>query len=194
MTWKEFVYRLVCDYCNDKGSRTFNLEEFYTANKTAVENFRKETNQHPAPKVRQQLQFLRDDGLITFLDKRGTYTLRGVDILKDELPDEKIVEVVRAQPPERKEYLLETFARNRGWVREAKEKFGTCCMFHNCENSFKKEDGTRYIEVHHIIPLFQGGEDAVENLGSDMRSSPQNGALRQSGNPQGCKALSSRKK
>jgi 5-methylcytosine-specific restriction protein A len=33
-----------------------------------------------------------------------------------------------------------------------------------CANTFKKPDGSPYIEVHHIIPLYEGGEDAIWNL------------------------------
>lgn len=31
MTWKQFIYQLVLDYCNTEGSRTFTLREFYDA-------------------------------------------------------------------------------------------------------------------------------------------------------------------
>ena len=31
-------------------------------------------------------------------------------------------------------------------------------------NTFLKEDGSRYIEVHHIVPLHCGGEDGIWNL------------------------------
>lgn len=162
MTWKEFVYRLVLEYCDRNGKRTFTLRDFFAAHEKEFNKF-KPSNRHPLPKVRQQLQFLRDDGLIQFRDGRGTYTLKGVDILKGEVEDEKIQEVSR-EAPEKREYLIETYARNRGWVKEAKETFGLYCLYPKCLNTFNKPNNEPYIEVHHIISLCDGGEDAVWNL------------------------------
>jgi len=162
MTWKEFVYRLVIEFCNERGKRTFTLREFFPAYEKEFRQF-KPQNRYPLPKVRQQLQFLRDDGMVQFIDRRGTYTLRGVELLKGEVEDEKIQEVSK-QAPEKREYLIETFARNRGWVREAKEKFGEYCLYPRCSNTFNKPNNKPYIEVHHIISLCDGGEDAIWNL------------------------------
>lgn len=162
ITWKKFVYQCVIDLCNQRGKRTFSLQELWQSFQLAFENFSKD-NHNVEAKVRQQLQFLRDDGLLSFLDQRGSYTLRGVEVLQDELEDDKILEVSRAAPTKR-EYLIETFARNKGWVAEAKNRFGVYCMCPNCKNTFVKPDGVPYIEVHHIIPMAEGGEDGLWNL------------------------------
>lgn len=162
MTWKEYVYHLVVEFCNERGKRTFTLQEFYFAHENDFKKF-KPNNHYLLPKVRQQLQFLRNDGLIQFLDGRGTYTLKGIELLKGEVEDEKVQEI-SVQSPERREYLIETYARNRGWVREAKEKFGLYCLYPKCANTFKKPNNEPYIEVHHIISLCDGGEDAIWNL------------------------------
>lgn len=162
MTWKEFVIQCVRELCDEAGKRTFTLQELWGEFGTAFEKFSTENNNVQA-KVRQQLQFLRDDGLLSFLDQRGTYTLRGVEILKGEVEDENVIEVSRSEPLKR-EYLIETFARNRGWVAEAKNRFGVYCMCSDCRNSFNKPDGTPYIEVHHIVPMSEGGEDGLWNL------------------------------
>ena len=162
MTWKEYTYRLICEFCNDKGSRTFTLHDFFKKNEQAFIQF-KPLNNNTLPKVRQQLQYLRDDGMISFEDNRGTYTLRGVEILENEIDEDKIKDVSKSVP-EKREYLIEIFARNRGWVEEAKRAFGSYCMLKNCNNTFIKEDGSPYIEVHHIIPLHRGGEDGIWNL------------------------------
>lgn len=162
MTWKDFVYQCVVDLCNQSGKRTFTLQELWQSFQSVFEGF-SESNNNAQAKVRQQLQFLRDDNLLSFLDQRGTYTLKGVELLKDEVEDEKVVEISRAEP-QRREYLIETFARNRGWVAEAKNRFGVYCMSQDCKNTFNKPDGTPYIEVHHIIPMADGGEDGLWNL------------------------------
>lgn len=162
MTWKEFVYNAVVDYCNKKGKRTFTLRDFFATYKKVFCQFRPE-NRNVFAKVRQQLQFLRDDGLLSFIDGRGTYTLRGIELLRGEVEDEKIQEISK-QAPEKREYLIETFARNRGWVREAKETLGEYCLYPQCSNTFNKPNNKPYIEVHHIISLCDGGEDAIWNL------------------------------
>ena len=162
LTWKDFIYNLIVDYCNERGNRTFTLQEFQEANFQRITDFRP-LAATPFNTLRRVLQELRDDSLISFLDNTGTYTLRGVEMLKGEIEDENLVEI-KVGSPEKKEYLIETYVRNIGWANEAKEKFGLYCMCHRCANTFVKDDGIPYIEVHHIIPLCKGGEDGIWNL------------------------------
>lgn len=161
-TWKDFTKELVLSYCNDRGSRTFTLQELQKAKELEIINF-SDNNKHPFDKIRQQLQFLRDDGTLEFKDNHGTYTLQKPEVLIGELQEESI-QFIHEKEPSKREYTREIFARDRGWVKEAKQKFGCYCLHPNCINTFKKQDGLPYIEVHHIIPLFEKGEDAVWNL------------------------------
>lgn len=162
MLWKEFVYKQVIEFCESLGSRTFSLQNFLDSRISRFKDFRP-NNQHVEAKVRQQLQFLRNDGLITFLDNSGHYTLRGIELLKSELEEAKSIDLTK-EVPEKKEYIIETYVRNVSWARQAKEIFGDFCLFKKCTNTFLRDDGTRYIEVHHIIPLCRGGEDGLWNL------------------------------
>lgn len=162
MTWKDLVYRQIIDFCNRIGSRTFSLQEFYKYNERLFIEF-KPNNSNREAKVRQQLQFLRDDNLITFVDNSGHYTLRGIDLLDGEKEEIKTIDITH-ELPEKREYLLETYVRNISWAKHAKKEFGQYCMFEECKNTFLREDKTPYIEVHHIIPLFKGGEDGLWNL------------------------------
>jgi predicted HNH restriction endonuclease len=165
MKWKEFIYQLIVDYCNERGSRTFTLKEFNDENKKAIQKFAdtgKLTNT-PFDTVRRVLQELRTAELLHFVDNSGTYTLRNVPVLKGEVEDDKIAEVLLASPNKR-EYLIETYARNKGWVKQAKEIFDLYCLYQKCSNTFIKENGESYIEVHHIIPLCDDGEDGIWNL------------------------------
>lgn len=161
--WKDFTRELVTDYCNERGSRTFTLQELQRAKEAEIIAF-SDANNTPFDKLRQQLQLLRNDGIVTFVDNRGTYTLREPVILNGELSEGASLVFDHEKEPNKKEYIRETFARDRGWVKEAKDKFGYYCLHPNCKNTFNKNDGIPYIEVHHIIPLFEGGEDAVWNL------------------------------
>ncbi len=162
MTWKEFVYQQIIEYCNRIGSRTFSLQKFYTDKEDIFRAF-KPQNYHRLAKVRQQLQFLRDDKLITFLDNSGHYTLRGIDLLEAEKQEITTIDISK-ETPEKREYIVETYVRNVAWAFKARELFGYYCMFENCSNTFQREDGTTYIEVHHIIPLCKAGEDGLWNL------------------------------
>ncbi len=90
--------------------------------------------------------------------------MRGVEILNGEVEENSIGLISATSDPEKKEYIVETHARNRGWVKQAKQTLGWYCLYPGCSNSFTKEDGMPYIEVHHIIPLYQGGDDGIWNL------------------------------
>ncbi|MFA7236211.1 MAG: HNH endonuclease [Phycisphaeraceae bacterium] len=59
--------------------------------------------------------------------------------------------------PIRKEMVIEAFDRNARWAREAKETFGTKCMIPGCKFQLTKINGDKYIEVHHIKPMCEGG-------------------------------------
>ena len=162
MNWKEFVYRQVVFHCNEMGSRTFGLQDFLADRLQVFREFRP-TNRHIEEKVRQQLQYLRDDGLVTFLDNSGHYTLRGVEFLDAERQEAGTIDLTR-EVPEKREYLIETYVRNVTWARKARELYGDYCILGRCTNTFLREDGVPYIEVHHIIPLCLGGEDGLWNL------------------------------
>jgi predicted HNH restriction endonuclease len=162
MTWKDFVYQNVIEHCNKAGSRTFSLQELLNERIDAFKLFRP-NNKHVEAKIRQQLQFLRDGNLITFLDNSGHYTLRGIDLLKPEAEETKTIDLTK-EAPKKREYLVEVYVRHVAWARKAREAFGDLCIYNCCSNTFFREDGTRYIEVHHIIPLYKGGEEGLWNL------------------------------
>ncbi len=161
-TWKEFVRQQVVDFCNEQGSRTFSMDDFYSSKEQPIHDFNPD-NKHRREKVRQQLQILRDEGFITFLGNRGNYTLRGIEMLASEIEETKTIDLTR-ETPQRREHLIETYVRSTGWAKRAREAFGHDCMFKKCDNGFLKQDGTPYIEVHHILPMCDGGENALWNL------------------------------
>ncbi len=165
MTWKQAVLQLVTQFCDKHGSRSFSLAEFSTFSETVLVTLFPANNNREA-KIRQTLQFLRDDGLISFKDGRGNYTLLGETILASEVEPEAVA-LLRAFNGEaqKREYLIEIYARNKGLVKTARELFDFRCACFGCSNSFLKDDGkTLYCEVHHITPFCEGGEDILENL------------------------------
>ncbi|MCY4042249.1 MAG: HNH endonuclease [Candidatus Dadabacteria bacterium] len=164
MTWREFVYKLITQHCAKTGSQRFTLKEFQKENEIEIAGF-SDVSKTPIATVRRVLQELRNAGLLVF-EGGGNYVFRTQDlfVLDAGADDENLVEIVKSHPPEKREYVCEVFVRDVAWVKEAKEVFGFRCLFHQCENSFVKEDGTPYIEVHHINPLSEGGEHGIKNL------------------------------
>lgn len=164
LTWKSFTAQIIRQFCEEKGARTFRLAELYAFAEKALQlGF--PHNHHSEAKLRQTLQFLRDDGILTFVDGRGTYTWRGAELLKGEVKTAAVPLIQNFKgAPHKREYLVEVYARNQGWVKSARKIYGTNCLCAGCSNSFVKENGAPYCEVHHIVPLCDGGEDAVWNL------------------------------
>lgn len=161
MDQRQKLKELVIRYCNEKGSRTFSMKGLnQTYGNYANIGIGGKT---PQASVRRLLQELREDDFITFLDNSGNYTLRGIDLLESEKQELKNIDISREEPIKR-EYLIETYVRKTKWAREAREVLGTYCLFNKCKNTFLEESGTPYIEVHHIVPLCEGGEDGIWNL------------------------------
>lgn len=65
--------------------------------------------------------------------------------------------------PEIKEATRQTRVRNQKAVRILKGLYGECQISGN-KFVFEKSDGMPYLEVHHLIPLGEGGADAPANL------------------------------
>ena len=155
---RELAVFLARSHCNKKGIRTFSSADLLSA----WENNRRNAG---LPSLENALRELSVDAkILTHNQTRGAYTLR-TDLLENET--ESAIAQIAASPgihPEKREYLVEVYARDRGWVRAAKRIFGEYCMVEKCANTFIKEDGSRYIEAHHIVPLCEGGEEGIWNL------------------------------
>jgi 5-methylcytosine-specific restriction protein A len=69
-----------------------------------------------------------------------------------------------AKKPETIQVVTTTFKRNSDVVAEVLERASGYCEACDKEAPFiRATDGTPYLEVHHIIPLAENGEDTVEN-------------------------------
>jgi type II restriction enzyme len=69
LSWKTEVRRCVQKH----GKREFTLHDIYAYKYDLAEIFPR--NQNVEAKIRQQLQFLRDDGFLEFIDNEGSYRL-----------------------------------------------------------------------------------------------------------------------
>ena len=59
--------------------------------------------------------------------------------------------------------VIETFERNRKAVRDLKRLYKTCQVTGD-DFVFSKANGEPYLEVHHLVPLGEGGSDDPANL------------------------------
>lgn len=157
---RDRLHEEIIRVCDRIGRRTFTLPELYrlcSYKKLITIASDKEAL------VRRLLGELVDDGRIFSNEERGRYTLLNRPVLKGELEDESIQDAVK--DPNEQEYLTETQTHSRAWwKRQAKKKLGYHCIYRDCGNTFTKKNKQPYIEVHHIIPLCEGGEDALDNL------------------------------
>lgn len=162
VTWKELTMQLIVDYCINTCSQTFHLREFY---KQYAADFAVEfpTNKHRVEKVRQTLQYLRNDGFIDFVDDHGTYSLHELGLPAANLGCISATHVLPFEKGAR-EYFVEIRARNKGWVRLAREVYGDYCLIPHCQNTFLTVRGRHYIEVHHVTALSDEGDEGIENL------------------------------
>lgn len=69
--------------------------------------------------------------------------------------DDDVLEVLN--DPIRREILIEAFERKATWAKLARRLYGFDCMIPGCSFELIKENGERYIEVHHVEPMFEGG-------------------------------------
>ena len=98
------------------------------------------------------------------------------DVLTAELQEQVIK--ARADFPENRRQRLETapkkpsvvqvtraeFRRNGDVVAEVMIRAIGVCEECGCNAPFfRASDGTQYLEIHHILPLSEGGDDTVEN-------------------------------
>ncbi len=188
LTQRQQVLERILKYCDEIGSRTFTAQDFYRDcldDLVAQYNWQSKT---PDANFRRITQELRDEGFLHFSDDgRGIYslTISSIDLLKHEreaieeaglgdlLSPDKLEDTQaslgQTKPtiqtiPEKREYFIETYVRNKGWVKKARDFYGSKCMMADCKNAFKKANGLFYIEVHHIIPMAEFGAEDLSNL------------------------------
>ena len=75
MNWRDLVLDCVQDLCYKKKSREFNLSEIYRYESKMSGYY--PDNDHIEEKIRQQLQVLRDENVLIFIDDNGNYKYIG---------------------------------------------------------------------------------------------------------------------
>jgi len=66
--------------------------------------------------------------------------------------------------PEKEERTVNVYPRNNSLRTYIKKRSSYSCEMPNCNYvGFEKSDGEKYVEVHHVQSLSEGGEDRIEN-------------------------------
>ena len=66
--------------------------------------------------------------------------------------------------PQQVQQIVNTYPRNNTLKNYIKRRSSYSCEMPNCNyQGFHKDNREQYIEVHHIIPLSEGGEDSIWN-------------------------------
>lgn len=66
--------------------------------------------------------------------------------------------------PERIQIISQGFRRNPDVIAKVLRRAGGVCEGCGCEAPFlRRHDGSPYLEVHHRVPLSEGGEDTLQN-------------------------------
>jgi len=155
--WLDSVRNELERYRAERGDPVIALEELYAFSERRLAA-RFPENDHVRAKIRQQLQRLRDEGEIEFLDERGAYRIT------EEMSD------VETEEPESEADLTDDGAgftesrrrtRDDGFSGRVREAYGDTCAF--CGRSRETPTGAPEVEAAHIYPKREGGADEVEN-------------------------------
>ncbi len=66
--------------------------------------------------------------------------------------------------PQQVQQTIYTYSRNNTLKNYVKRRSDYSCEMPSCNyQGFQKENGERYIEIHHVIPLSERGEDSINN-------------------------------
>jgi len=90
ITWVEFIYNLIVNFCEKNSDNVFTLKDFFNENYEIIQKSKPNNNNIKA-KVRQQLQILRDDNLLEFVNNKGTYFLKNIDLKKSNILKDNVI-------------------------------------------------------------------------------------------------------
>jgi 5-methylcytosine-specific restriction protein A len=93
--------------------------------------------------------------------------MRALELARERLQVERLnrIESCRGKLPERIRVISYSFKRNPDVVAEALYRANGHCESCNQPAPFlRTKDNSPYLEVHHIVPLADGGDDTLENV------------------------------
>lgn len=158
--WLDAVRRELERYRTENGPVVTLGEIYEFAERRLAQQFPE--NDHVRAKLRQQLQGLRDNGEIEFLDERGVYRI--VESGQEpETPRESGAS--RAEPDLTDDDIdfreTRRRARNNAFRERVRAAYGEACAF--CGRARETPAGSPEVEAAHIHPKREGGPDDVRN-------------------------------
>lgn len=83
----------------------------------------------------------------------------------EKLPQKALLRQIKKvnKIPKKIEKTYTSYVRNEYITEYAKRRANGTCQLCRKEAPFKDKNGRPYLEVHHIVPLSEGGEDSIEN-------------------------------
>ncbi|MEY7847912.1 HNH endonuclease [Natrarchaeobius sp. A-rgal3] len=120
-------------------------------------------NNHVRAKIRQQLQRLRDQDEVNFLDEQGTYRINVGDEVKQEKGE--LEQTLDSEPQLTEDSTEFTESRRRArdhaFAELVKDAYDYSCAI--CGSRRETPAGNPEVEAAHIYPKREGGSDDVRN-------------------------------
>ncbi len=121
--------------------------------------------------VGDEILFTRDENTIFIYNLSNLESLDNNESENEELIYSQInIDLLRTRAssintrPNQESRTINSYPRNNILRTYIKERSNYSCEMPTCDYiGFEKENGQRYIEVHHVQPLSEGGEDSIEN-------------------------------
>jgi len=159
--WTTAVREQLKQYHDANGTRTFTLTELY---EFAVSDLKRQfpDNNNIRPKIRQQLQVLRDAGDVEFLDDAGSYRITldtDVERTENDLRAQLDAEPQLTSDEEFTEQ--ERRVRDQAFARLVKAAYKNRCAI--CGTHRETPAGTPEVEAAHIYPKSEQGADDPRN-------------------------------
>lgn len=162
MSWLDAVRQELEQYREQRGESVVTLDEIYDFSERRLAS-RFPNNNHVRAKIRQQLQRLRDEGKVEFLDEQGTYRIIADDGIQQEKTELERRLSSGPELTENSEEFTESRrrARNQAFAELVKNAYKRTCAF--CGSSRETPAGNSEVEAAHIYPKREGGADDVRN-------------------------------
>ncbi|EIJ42124.1 putative restriction endonuclease [Beggiatoa alba B18LD] len=95
--------------------------------------------------------------------REAIYEQINIGFLEEGIPTTRQI-TTTDEPTQQITTTITTFRRNNKINVYVKRKAGYKCQMPNCDyEGFDMPSGKKYIEVHHLVPLAEGGTDSLEN-------------------------------
>ena len=162
LSWLEAVRYELKRYKEEQGETVVTLRELYEFSEDRLAT-QFPDNKHIRAKIRQQLQYLRDNDEVEFLDEQGTYRIEvGSDIQEEK---SELAREFDREPRLTEDTAQYTESQRRvrdyAFIELVREAYDSQCAI--CGSSRESPEGNPEVEAAHIYPKREGGSDDVRN-------------------------------